>query len=95
MSKKTVKRHYKKHKHKNKRTYRKHKNKRTYRKHKNKRTYRKHKIKRTYRKNRFKRINNGTGKGVQLFTEPTKIHSQSILVNQIQSGNMIPGLRNM
>ena len=70
MSKKTVKRHYKKHKHKNKRTY---------------------------RKKRFNRINNGTGKGVKLFTEPENLHSESILVNQnqIQSGNMIPGLREM
>ena len=76
MSKKTLKRHYKKH-----------------------RSYKKHRksCKRTYRKNRFKKINNGTGKGVQLFTEPKKIHSQSISVNpnQVQSGNIIPGLRNM
>jgi|688.fasta_scaffold676379_2 hypothetical protein len=76
--------------------------KRHYKKHKNKKTYRKHKNKKTYRK-RFKKINNRTGtekvtgRGIQLFTEPTKIHSQSILIDQtqIQSGNMIPGLRNM
>jgi hypothetical protein len=86
MSKKTMtlKKHNKKHK--NKRTYIKHKHK-----HKNK--------KRTYRKKRFKIINDEskTEKGIQLFIEPTKIHSQSILINQnqIQSGNMIPGLRNM
>jgi hypothetical protein len=79
MSKKTVKRHYKKHK-----------NKRTYRKHKNKN-------KRTYRKKHFKIINNETGKGIQLFKEPIKIHFKSVFMNknQIQSGNMIPGLRNM
>lgn len=72
MSKKTVKRHYKKHK--NKRTYRKHK-------HKNKN-------KRTYRKKHFKIINNETGKGVQLFKEPMKIHFKSVFMNknQIQSG---------
>jgi hypothetical protein len=82
MSEKTVKRHYKKHKNKNKRTYR---------------TYRKHKNKRTYRKKHFKIINNETGKGVQLFKEPMKIHFKSVFMNknQIQSGNMIPGLRNM
>jgi len=33
---------------------------------------------------------------VPLFTVPEKMHSQSIVVNQYkQSGNMIPGLRNM
>ena len=75
MSKKTVKRHYKKHRKSCKRTYKKHK-----------RTYRKHK--RTYRKK-------GTGKGVQLFKKPKKMHSPHILVHQndFQSGNMIPGLR--
>ena len=75
MSKKTVKRHYKKHRKSCKRTYKKHK-----------RTYRKHK--RTYRKK-------GTGKGVQLFKKPKKMDLQSISVNpnQVQSGNMIPGLR--
>ena len=74
MSKKTVKRHYKKHR----------------------RTYRK-RAKRTYRKNPFKRRNDGTGKGIQLFTEPKKIRFESISVNknEIQSGNMIPGLREM
>ena len=72
MSKKTVKRHYKKHRKSCKRTYRKH----------NKRH------KRTYRKK-------GTGKGVQLFKKPKKMHSPHILVHQndFQSGNMIPGLR--
>lgn len=71
--------------------------KKHYKKHKNKRTYRKHKNKRTYRKKHFKIINNETGKGIQLFKEPIKIQSQSIFMNknQIQSGNMIPGLRNM
>jgi hypothetical protein len=41
-----------------------------------------------------KRLSN---KGVvPLFTVPEKMHSQSIMVNQYkQSGNMIPGLRNM
>jgi len=67
MSKKTVKRHYKKHRISNKK-------------------------KRTYRKNRR---DNGTGKRVQLFAEPKKMHSQSISVTPFQSGNMIPGLRNM
>jgi hypothetical protein len=76
MSKKTLKRHYRKHRKSCKRTYKKH--------------YKKHK--RTYRKNR---LNNGTGKGVQLFTKPKKMRSQSISVTPIQSGNMIPGLRNM
>lgn len=86
MSKKTVKRHYKKHRISNKK-------KRTYRKgNKNKRTYKK---KRTYRKKRCKRIDKGTVKGVKLFTEPKKMHFQSISVTPIQSGNMIPGLRNM
>ena len=68
MSKKTVKRHYKKHRKSCKRTYKKHK--------------------RTYRKK-------GTGKGVQLFKKPKKMHSPHILVHQndFQSGNMIPGLR--
>ena len=67
MSKKTLKRHYKKH-----------------------RSYKKHRksCKRTYRKK-------GTGKGVQLFKKPKKMHSPHILVHQndFQSGNMIPGLR--
>jgi len=86
MSKKTkaLKRHYKKHR-KN-RTYR------TYRKgNKNKRTYKK---KINY-KTRFKRIDKGTRKGIQIFTEPKKMRSQSISVTPIQSGNMIPGLREM
>jgi len=59
-----------------------------------KRHYRKHKKKRTYRK-RFKRRDKGTEKGIQIFTEPKKMHSQSISVTPFQSGNMIPGLRNM
>ena len=85
MSKKTLKRHYKKHR----------KN-RTYRKgNKNKITYRKHnKMNKTY-KTRFKRIDKETKKGIQIFTEPKKMRSQSISVTPIQSGNMIPGLRNM
>ena len=71
--------------------------KRHYKKYK--RSYRKSvkKInKRTYRK-RFKRRDKGTGKGVQLFKKPKKMDLQSISVNpnQVQSGNMIPGLRNM
>jgi len=70
MSKKTFKRHYRKHRKSCKRTYKKHK--------------------RTYRKNRRDK---GTEKGVQLFTKPKKMHFKSILVNPIQSGNMIPGLR--
>ena len=57
-----------------------------------KRTYKRHRKRRTYRKNRR---NNGTGKGIQLFTEPKKMHSESISVTPIQSGNMIPGLRNI
>jgi hypothetical protein len=69
MSKKTVKRHYRKHRISNKK-------------------------KRTYRK-RAKRIYKGTGKGVQIFTKPIKMRSQSISVTPIQSGNMIPGLREM
>lgn len=78
---KTLKRHYKKHK-------------KTYRKHKYKNN---NKNKRTYRIKRFTMINNETRKGIQLFKEPIKIQSQSIFINknQIQSGNMIPGLRNM
>ena len=63
--------------------------KRHYRKHRRscKRTYKKHY---TYRKNRR---DNGTEKGIQIFTEPKKMQFKSILVNPIQSGNMIPGLR--
>ena len=72
--------------------------KRHYKRH-YKRSYRKRfkkRIKRTYKK-RVKRINNGTGKGVQLFTEPKKTHFESVLVNKndFHSGNMIPGLREM
>jgi hypothetical protein len=69
MSKKTFKRHYRKHRRSCKRTYKKH-----------------------YRKNRR---DNGTEKGIQIFTKPKKMHSPHILVHQndFQSGNMIPGLR--
>ena len=81
MSKKTVKRHYKKHR-------------RSYRKSDKKHFKRTYKKKRTYRK-RFKRRDKGTEKGIQIFTEPKKMHSQSISVTPFQSGNMIPGLRNM
>ena len=60
-----------------------------------KRHYKRHRksCKRTYRKHRKSR----TEKGLQLFTKPKKIHFESVLVNKndFQSGNMIPGLRNM
>ena len=60
------------------------------------------KRRRTVKRSRNKRRNRRTvkklsNKGVvPLFTAPEKMHSQSIVVNQYkQSGNMIPGLRNM
>jgi hypothetical protein len=63
-----------------------------------KRHYKKHRKRHTRRKSYKKRrdilILPGS-KGVPLFTAPEKIPSQSILVNQNQSGNMIPGLRHM
>ncbi len=62
-----------------------------------KRHYKKHRKRHTRRKSYKKRrdilILPGS-KGVPLFMPPEKITSQSISVNQRQSGNMIPGLRN-
>jgi hypothetical protein len=66
-------------------------NKRHYKKH---RTYKRHTKRRLYRKKRDILTLPGS-KGVPLFMVPEKTSSQSILVNQRQSGNMIPGLRNM
>ena len=63
--------------------------KRHYKKHRKRHTRRK-----LYKKRRDILILPGS-KGVPLFIAPEKISSQSILVNQRQSGNMIPGLRNM
>jgi hypothetical protein len=67
--------------------------KRHYKKHRtNKKKYTRRK---SYKKRRDILILPGS-KGVPLFMAPEKIPSQSILVNQYrQSGNMIPGLRNM
>jgi hypothetical protein len=69
---------------------------------KKRRTYKKNKtIKKKTNKNLYKKrrrylLSLPGSKGLSLFTRPEKISSQSILVNQYkQSGNMIPGLRNM
>lgn len=61
--------------------------------HKKHRTYRKrtHK-KRTHRKRRRRLLGS---KGVSIFTIPEKTQSEIISVNNRETGNMIPGLRNM
>jgi hypothetical protein len=76
-----------------KKVYRKRHYKRRTNKRRNKRQYN---IKKTSYKKRRSVLKLPRSKGVPLFVEPEKTHSQSILVNQYQpSGNMIPGLRNM
>ena len=93
MSKKT-KRHHR-HNKKNINT-RKHRKRHTYRNHRRSHPYRKHRKRHTYKKHRQIVIIPGN-KGIPLFTDPDKKKPQKIMVNQrdIQSGNMIMGLRNM
>ena len=54
-------------------------------------------VKRKINKRTRRTVKKLSNKGVvPLFTVPEKMYSQSIMVNQYkQSGNMIPGLRNM
>ena len=69
---------------------------RLHRRHKHKKGYtkRRNTRKKMYRKRREILLVPGA-KGVQLFNEPKKTPMQQILVNQegVQTGNMIPGLR--
>jgi hypothetical protein len=63
------------------------------------RTHKRH-IKRHTRRHLYRKrreiVSLPGSKGLPLFTIPQKHNTQKILVNQkIQSGNMIPGLRNM
>jgi hypothetical protein len=71
------------------------KTRRTYKKYTKR--HRKHKIHGTHKRHRrHKRRLLPNTKGIILFTIPEKHHVQKILVNQNnQTGNMIPGLRNM
>jgi hypothetical protein len=75
---------------KTKRVYRRHKtNKKHHKKNRN------HTRRHLYRKRR-EIVSVPGSKGLPLFTNPEKHRMQKILVNQNnQSGNMIPGLRNM
>lgn len=76
---------------KTKRAYKKNK---THKKHKS-RSNRRHTRRHLYRKRREILTLPGS-KGIPLFTISEKKHTQRILVNpHRQSGNMIPGLRNM
>lgn len=79
-----------------KKTKRSHKRHGTHKRHKKHRTYRRHTRRRLYRKRREILTLPGS-QGIPLFSVPEKKQTQRILVNQSnkQSGNMIPGLRNM
>lgn len=70
-----------------KRHYKKHNKSHKHRAHKN-RSYRK----RTHRNRRRRLLGS---KGVSIFTIPEKTQSEIISVNNRETGNMIPGLRNM
>lgn len=63
--------------------------------HKRNKRYKKHKTKHLYRKQR-QIVTFPGSQGLPLFSVPQKNYVQKILINpHKQSGNMIPGLRNM
>ena len=78
---------------KTRRTHKRHiKRHRTHKRHV---THKRHTRRHLYRKRR-EIVSLPGSKGLPLFIIPEKHNTQKILVNQkIQSGNMIPGLRNM
>lgn len=63
----------------------------TIKRHVNKR----HSNKRRYKKKSYRKRSYRKKKRVLLFVSPENVPSQSIIVNQTQEGNMIPGLRKM
>lgn len=65
--------------------------------HKKNKTHRKrtHKKRTHNRTHRNKKTRPLASKGVSIFTIPEKTQSEIILVDNRETGNMIPGLRNM